>query len=98
MCQVLNAGVTAIVEFTYSPWSQLKELTTAWRIPHYHVDITISSYLSALATFLKEKNAIDAALIFQNENGKSDRIMMVIEQNLKVPSNMSAYMFETLQF
>lgn len=70
MCQVLNAGATAIIDFTYSPWAELKELTTAWRIPHYHMDISISSYIDALATYLQERNAIDAALIFQSEKGK----------------------------
>lgn len=36
------------------------------------MDISISSYLAALSTYLQEKNAIDAALIFQSEKGKID--------------------------
>lgn len=74
MCQVLDAGVTAIIDFTYSPWSQLKELTTAWRIPYYHMDISISSYVAALSAYLQEKNAIDAALILESEKGELKNI------------------------
>lgn len=70
VCQVLNDGATTIIDFTYSPWTELKALTTAWRIPYYHMDISISSYLAALSSYLREKDAIDAALIFQSEKGK----------------------------
>ncbi|XP_037030055.1 uncharacterized protein LOC119069934 isoform X1 [Bradysia coprophila] len=79
LCQVLNAGVTTIVDFTYSPWSELKELSAAWRIPHYHVDTTLSSYVTALATFLKEKNAIDAALIFQSEKDQTESLYRLVQ-------------------
>lgn len=74
MCQVVNAGVTTIIDFTYSPWTELKDLVTTWNIPYYHVDISISTYLTALSLYLQEKNAIDAALIFQSEKGKFVRL------------------------
>lgn len=70
MCQMLSAGVTIIVDFTYSPWTELKDIVTTWNIPYYHVDISISVYVAALAMYLQHKNAVDAALIFQSEKGK----------------------------
>ncbi|KAJ6638711.1 Glutamate receptor 2, partial [Pseudolycoriella hygida] len=78
-CQVLNDGVTTIIDFTYAPWTELKELTTVWKIPYYHVDVTIGSYVAALSKYLQKKDAIDAALIFQSEKDQLESLYHLVQ-------------------
>lgn len=70
VCQVVAGGITIIIDFTYSPWNELRDMTTTWNIPYYHVDISIGPSVAALSMYLQEKDAHDAALIFQSGAGK----------------------------
>lgn len=40
-------------------------------IPYLRVDATIVPFVNAIEAYLKKRNGTDAALIFQNESGKS---------------------------
>lgn len=97
VCQVLNAGVTAIVDFTYSPWAEIKELTSDLRIPYYRVDITKNVYLDAFEKYLQQRNAIDAALIFENEKGKQVLLFKFCSVKLVNFINVKAYSKKSFQ-
>lgn len=70
VCQIMSAGVTAILDLTWHQWSEGTTFITDNGIAYFRLDISIRAYVSALTTYLRARDATDALLIFQNENGE----------------------------
>lgn len=85
VCQVMSAGVNAILDVTWHQWSEGAALITDYGIAYFHLDVSVRPFVSALTKYLRGRDATDAILIFQNENGKFYVILFIILKILPRP-------------
>lgn len=66
----MSAGVIAILDVTWHQSSEIAALISEYGIAYFHLDVSVRPFVSALTKYLRARDATDAILIFQNENGK----------------------------
>ncbi|XP_068085158.1 ionotropic receptor 25a [Anabrus simplex] len=82
LCNFVKAGVSAIIDFTWTGWVKVQNMSSYAAIPYVRVDATISNYVAAVENYLSKRTATDAALIFHTETELDQTLYYLIGNSI----------------
>lgn len=67
-----------MIDITWDPvWLELTNLLRSTNVPYVHVDVTIRPFARAFFKFIEYTNTHDVAMIFENEKGKRNSLLLI---------------------
>nr|CAD7267148.1 unnamed protein product [Timema shepardi] len=82
VCTRVSAGVSAVLDLTWTGWSKAKIMSHGSKIPYFRGDVTPGTYVAAVDSYLTGRKATDAALIFQTEDELDQTLYYLIGKSI----------------
>ena len=75
----VSGAISAVVDLSWGGWFAAQQISVENNIPYFRVEVSNAPFVQAADNFLSQRNALDAALIFQNEVELDQSLYFIIE-------------------
>lgn len=78
-------GISILIDGTLSGFNMIRNTMRKHKVPYYNFDFSIQSFVKMMETYLLERKALEAVIIFQNERETDEALYhFIVNSSLRV--------------
>ena len=75
---LLFQAISAVIDFTWSGWDSARQISLEIGLPYLRVEVSNAPFVEAADNFLSQRDAIDAALVFETEKELDQSLYFIV--------------------